>query len=188
MTLQQAIQSIPDWQSKTAQELHTLLNEIHVVPDPTPYTFAKLGEVLTQRGLPGSEIRSQVSYTMMQIELKELPLPQEYEKVRGDIRSAYIAMSATTDGLSLHLPERQQLIGLLAQVGQWPAGIMEAILSLGVRQYSIYPSSLQEVEAALAEIELEATKQSLISAGADRWNTFVSAVDAWDGSGNAPVL
>lgn len=155
MSLAEAIKSIPDWQNKTVQELHTVLNEVHTTPDPTPYTFATLGEELTRRGMPGSAIRSQLSYTMMQIEIKEKLLPTEYEKARGDIRAAYIAMSATAEGLSLHLIERQQLVGLLAQVGEWPAGMLEAVLSLGVKQTVIWDATEEQIQEALIEIETQ---------------------------------
>jgi hypothetical protein len=152
MSLVNAIQNVLDWRNKTSQELYTILNEVHVNPDPTPYTFVSLGDELTRRGFDGSTIRSQVAYTMMQIELKEKILPVEYEIVRGDIKAAYIAMSATKEGLSLHLPERQQLIGLLAQVGEWHAGVMDAVLSLGVYTTKLYECTEQEVIDSLAEI------------------------------------
>jgi hypothetical protein len=193
MTLSKTIQDIPDWQSKTASELFTLLTEVRTEPDPTPYTFASMGEELTRRGLPGSDIRSQVSYTMMQVELKEIALPTAFEKARGDIRAAYIAMSATKEGLSLHTPERQALVGLLTQVGQWPAGVDQAVLSLGVRQYTLASDAglsivLGDVEAALGQIQLEAIKQTKRQAAATRYNAYVDALDSWDGSGPEPVF
>lgn len=188
MTLKEAIQSIPDWETKTDQELHTLLNAVTVTPDPTPYTFASMGEELTRRGLPGSAIRSQVSYTMMQVELKEIILPQAYEVVRGDIRAAYIAMSATKEGLSLHTPERQQLVGLLAQEGNWPPGTMEAVISLGMKQTKLHECSLSEVQSAKAELALDEVKKVKRIAAATRYNAYIDALDAWDGVGAEPVL
>lgn len=39
-----------------------------------------------------------------------------------------------------------------------------------------------------AELALEASKGPLRTAAADRYNTFVAALDAWDGSGQPPEL
>jgi hypothetical protein len=172
----------------TDGELHSILNEIRINPDPTPYTFASLGEELTRRGYPGSDIRSQVAYTMLQIELKEKILPVEYEKVRGDIKAAYIAMSATKEGLSLHTTERQQLIGLLAQVGNWQPGVMEAVLSLGVSQTKLFECTLEQVSTEKAAILLYNLKRSKQQAAANRYNIYIDAIEAWDGSGEEPVL
>lgn len=188
MTLIQAIQNIPDWKSKTAQELHSVLNVVQTEPDPTPYTFVSLGETLTARGFPGSDIRSKVSTTMLKIDKGEITLPQGHEDKRGDVAGAYIAMAATQEGLSLHIQERQQLVGLLAQLGQWPIGYMEAVISLGIRQFKLYECALSEVQTALAAIQLEDTKQTLAQAARDRYNAFVDALAAWNGAGNSPEL
>ena len=86
MNLSELIQSLPSWQSKTAQDIFDELTEPLSEPDPTPYTFAALGETL------GSSTRTLVSYTMLRIATGELLLPEGYEAVRADIDTARIAM------------------------------------------------------------------------------------------------
>jgi hypothetical protein len=45
-----------------------------------------------------------------------------------------------------------------------------------------------DVEAGIAEVQLTERKQQLKQDGANRWSAFVDAVEAWDGSGETPVL
>lgn len=46
----------------------------------------------------------------------------------------------------------------------------------------------QQIEAELAAVALAASKQSIYAAGAVTYNAWVSAVDAWDGTGQPPQL
>lgn len=192
MNLIEAIQSIPQWETKTAQQIFDELTELRTEPDPTPYNFLRMGQELARRGIPAS-IASLVNYTMFRVIQGELALPQGYETAKGDINSAYLVMSLKDDGLSLHLPERQALVGLLSEVGQWDPGVAQAVLSLGVRQYTLASEAglsivLGDVEAALGQIQLEALKQPKRIAAATRYNAYVDALDAWDGVGAEPVL
>lgn len=118
------IKQIPDWNTKTAQQIHDELSSTVILEDPTPHTFVSIGERL------GSEARSIINDTMFRISNGSLSLPQGYELLRADIDSARSNMSVTT-GLSLHFSERQALIDVLAVAGGWPVELTSALKALG---------------------------------------------------------
>lgn len=48
--------------------------------------------------------------------------------------------------------------------------------------------TVEQFASQRAEVELQATRQQLVQSAAETYNAFIAAVDAWDGTGNAPVL
>lgn len=118
------IRQISNWNIKTAQEIRDELSAVLTVDDPTPQTFVSIGQKL------GSEARSFINDTMFRISNGSLSLPQGYELLRADIDSARSNMSVTT-GLSLHFPERQALIDILAVAGGWSVELTSALKALG---------------------------------------------------------
>ncbi len=63
----------------------------------------------------------------------------------------------------------------------------EAIAALG-GGWLFSNLTVEQYEADKQQIELVESKRQLISVAATRYNEFVSAVDAWDGSGDSPIL
>ena len=108
------------------------------------------------------------------------------------LAAAYQAL--VTVGISLAGDLRQGMIDQLAAASQaqppelrWSNELRDAVKRLGrvvqprwVGQYATEPT--------LAQIELEVAKQALRQEAAERYNAFVDAVEAWDGSGEEPVL
>lgn len=173
---------------KTASELTTLLNAPSVaIPDNTLYTLKQLTKLLTIA---------------------------EYRLVSGTIAAAAASDPLVADaqgwlrngGLDFSDPNSQSLIDALAVAGSWPDSVRDIVKSVGVKHLSPFVHdggtgvvSETEVQVALDAVRLEALKKQLleeasqqlnasIAASNDAWNTFVAAVEAWDGSGDPPVM
>lgn len=186
------IQSLPDWETKTAEAIAAELAAVVPLSDPTPYTFARLGEVL------GQNAAAVVADTMARVGLGELALPPGFARMRGLIQAAFTAMSATAEGISLHTDDRQQLIALLGSLGepaeQWPPELTAAVAGLGRRTQSRFKElggvgplpSAQAVTAALRAIEVELIKTALRIERANVYNAQIEAIDNWTGDGNPP--
>jgi hypothetical protein len=194
MDLLQIIQSVPDFDTQTPEQIAAYLGESITVSDPTPYTFARLGEAL------GQTASAVVADTMARVANGELALPSPFERMRGLVYGAFIAMSATAEGIALNTDDRQQLIALLGSLGEekdrWPSQLTAAVAGLGRRQQPRFSTiggtgdlpTLEAISAAVASILLERTKQALRIVRANAYNADIAAIDAWDGSGDPPVL
>lgn len=95
-------------------------------------------------------------------------------------------------GLQLSHPLTQQALAAF-EAGNVPGASL--LKAAGIHYVSPYVAdggvglvSEPQVQAELDLILLQAQKQSLIDSGAQAWNAFVNAVDAWDGVGDPPVL
>lgn len=191
MTLQELIRSVDGWAAMTAEEVFDSLTELRTEPNPTPYTFASMSQAIG--GENGLYISGLVATTMLRVVEKDLVLPDEMQAIRGLIQGSFIAMSATAEGLSLHTQERQELIGLLGNLGQWPSQVTAAVSSLGVRQFTLASDAglsivLGDVQVAIAAIVLDGEKTIRKIQAAQRYNTYIDAIDAHDGVGDWPVL
>lgn len=189
-------------QGLSAEQIHAHLSEVVEYIDQTGYTYTTIGRKLS------SDIRQNISDTMLRITEKELVLPGAYKKLRGDIRAATFALS-TSEGMRLDEPEVQNLIDLLATLGQWPEGQAAAIKSLGRRNITRYeevggtlplPSPeeiggvidshtgrvLNEIKAAA----IASAQRAYATEQEDRqraYNDYLAALGSWDGSGDPPV-
>jgi phospholipase/lecithinase/hemolysin len=102
------------------------------------------------------------------------------------LAAAYQAL--VTVGISLSDDLRQGMIDQLAVAGNWPNSIRDAMKSLGRITQPRWQLEGYTTEPTLEQITLELDKQRLRNDAASRYNAFVDAVDAWDGSGEEPVL
>lgn len=193
--LRELIPSIADWQTKTPAELAAEFAAPVPLSDPTPYTFAKLGETL------GQDVAALVADTMAAVGNGELALPAPFARMRGLVYAAFVAMSATAEGISLHTDDRQQLIDLLASLGepsrQWPEPVTAAIKALGRRSQTRFFAlggvgllpTVEQIATAIEQIELDDWKQARRIEAAARYNAYIAAIDAYQtGDGNPPVL
>lgn len=95
-------------------------------------------------------------------------------------------------GLQLSHPLTQQALTAFAAANVPGSALLKAA---GIHYVSPYVSdggiglvTEQQVQAELNVILLQAQKQQLLESGAEVWNSFVNAVDAWDGVGDPPVM
>lgn len=116
------ITNVPNWQTKTPQEILDYLNESVWVPSTTVVTLAVLRERL------GLEAYVLVRQTM---ESATTPADNtiEAKAVAIDIQDALAAMQVT--GISLSSSDRQQAVDLLASKGKWPDELRDAVKALG---------------------------------------------------------
>lgn len=162
------IKSIEDWQNKTAAEIVTELNAATIeYVDPQLYTWA--GVVL---------IAGPVGAESLRIALEQNGMGWAVHQLGGS-------------GLQLSNDLVQQALLGFAQANVSGAALLA---STGKRMISkatqagLPPVTEAEVSASLSELQLQADKAALMAAGSARWNAFVDAVEAWDGSGEEPVL
>ncbi len=184
MSLKQLI--IDAGSDKTAAELLAELNALSIPQtDDQLYTYLgiidKIGQVdgfafrATIKGLGAESNPAGLPDVLFQ------PINFAHERFAGN-------------GLDLSRSDVQFLLDQLAVIPQLTA-FVPAIKAIGL--WSISPHvnagnegevTLEEVEAALAEVLLDADKAARKVAGATAWNEWNTAIDAWDGSGDAPVL
>lgn len=180
MTLAEAIQSIPDWQTKTAQQVLASLHALtETKTDSQLYTYA--GIVL----LLGSEAGLGFRAT-----LKALTAPSNPAGLPAASFEALDFAHARLEGpgLDLSLPAVQSILDGLIGVPQL-APFVGPIKSIGVSVTHPYQSTtLTEVQSAFGQLQLDATKTTMRIEARDRYNAHANAIDVWDGSGQAPVL
>lgn len=116
------INNIPDWQNMSDQEIVDHLNEEVDVPTNKLVLFADI------EGAVGFEAANLIAATLKAAE-DTIPL----------LGTAYMALSTT--GLLLSSNERQSLIDVLAQQGEWGNQVRDAVKALGVakrKNWEIY--------------------------------------------------
>lgn len=106
--------------------------------------------------------------------------------VAADISDAINAL--TTTGMRLDGEDRQSMIDDLAAGGQWPDQVRDAVKALGVVRSPRWQIEGYESEPTLQQIAIDLDKARLRKDASDRYNAFIDAVDAWDGSQPEPVL
>ena len=99
-----------------------------------------------------------------------------------------VVIAMSNNGISLSSPVRQTILDQLAVAGEWPDAMRGAIKALGVLVRPRWQIEGYVTEPTLADMETEVTKATLRQTATDRWNAFIDAMDAWDGSGDEPVL
>jgi hypothetical protein len=162
------IQSIPDWQNKTAAEIVSELNaETVQYVDPQLYTWAGVALIA---GPVGAEA--------LRIALEQNGMGWAVHQLGGS-------------GLQLSNDLVQQALLGFAQAGV--PGCAD-LASTGKRliskatQSGLPPVTEPDVSETLAALQLRDDKDALLADGAARWNAFADAVEAWDGNGEEPVL
>jgi len=160
MTLINLIQSVPDWQNKTPQQLHAVLSDPSItVTDDQLYTWAGVAQIAGDTG--ASALCSKLI---------------EFDKL-------WAVHQLGGRGLDLSLPEIQQQLYLLDSLGV--PGM--AKLAGHVRKYI---SVMQQagIEATVDDVAVAQRKAILEDDAVNRLQAYREALAGWDGSGEEPVL
>lgn len=160
MSLINLIQSVPDWQNKTPQQLHAALSDLSIlIEDHELYTWGGVAEIAGDAG--ASALCSKLI---------------EFDKL-------WAVHQLGGRGLDLSLPEIQQQLYLLNSLGV--PGM--AKLAEHVRKYI---SVLQHagIDATVDDVALVQRKAILEDAAVDRLQMYREALASWDGSGEEPQL
>jgi len=168
MELYELIASIPDWKTKTASQLVDLLNDSTVVQiDSDLYTWAGVALVVGPQGA----------------DLLRLALES------NGVTWAVYQLGGT--GLQLSHPTTQAMLNQFAASGVPGA---EELALAGIHYVSpaqnagLSPATLSDVEAAVALLNLQTTKQVIEDDWSNRLQSAREALSSWDGTGEAPVL
>jgi len=180
MTLHHAIQEILDWQSKTVIELRDILRQLSVVTtNQALYTYAGLVTDLSQE--IGLGLRATLKYLVQ--ESNPASLPQNMYQAL-DFAHARLEFA----GLDMSLPQVQSMLDALASVESL-APFIDSLKNIGViRTYPFQFVTTAQVETVVEQLASESRKQSWILAGSVRWNAYVAAVEASDGTEPGPTL
>lgn len=137
------ITNVPNWQTKTAQEILDYLNESVWVPNNQAVTVAVITAAV------GLEAGALVVGTI--------------DAASGSnplLKASFTALSTT--GMQLSSPDRQGLIDSLAVAGSWPNSVRDAVKALGGiyqprwQQYGDQPT-LESITAEIAETQQQET-------------------------------
>jgi hypothetical protein len=91
-------------------------------------------------------------------------------------------------GLDMSLPQVQSMLDALASVESL-APFIDSLKNIGViRTYPFQFVTTAQVETVVEQLASESRKQSWILAGSVRWNAYVAAVEASDGTEPGPTL
>jgi hypothetical protein len=157
----QLIQQIPNWQTRTAEEIVSLLNDpVILVVDPALYTWAG---VATIAGPVGAE--------SLRVALEANNMGWVVHQLGGS-------------GIQLSHPDVQMALAGFAAAGVPGAELLKAT---GVRHVSAMQQAGLE-PADLASVQLAVRKQLLLDTATDRLQAFREALSSWTGSGEEPVL
>lgn len=168
MELYEVIASFSGWETKTASQLVDLLNATTVeVRDDQFYTWAGIADNIDSpntENLKRLMETSDLSWATIQFGGKGLPLSHPgVQACLTQFVANGVPGASTLKDIGIHYESLAQNAGL-------------AVVTLS------------EVQSAVEWLTLQATKQQLIKAGADRWNAYVVAVEAWEGSELGPLL
>lgn len=160
MSLTNLIQSIPDWQNKTPEQLHAVLSDSSIlVTDNRLYTWAGVALIAGDAG--ASAMCSRL------IEFGKL----------------WAVHQLGGAGLDLSNDEIQQQLYLLDSLGV--PGM--TALAQHVRHY-ISPLQQAGIEATLDDVALAQRRAILEDAAVDRLQLYREALASWDGVAEEPVL
>jgi hypothetical protein len=160
MTLQQLIESVPSWSTKTPEAIYDELNDASILlEDHELYTWAGVSEVIGDVG--ASALCDAL--------------------IAGNKLWAVHQLGGR--GLDLANPEIQQQLYYLDSMGV--PGM--ATLALHVRRQV---SKLQQagIETTVAEVGLVQRKRILENDAINRLQAYREALSAWNGNGKEPVL
>jgi len=104
----------------------------------------------------------------------------------AEMEALFISMSV--NGLSLSSPLRQDALDRLAVSGKWSPAVRDEVKALGVTRQTRWQIEGYAIQPTLTIVENETKKAVVKQTATDRWNVFIDAMDAWDGSGDEPVL
>jgi len=102
------------------------------------------------------------------------------------VGAAYQAL--VTVGITLHQPDRQEMIVEIGAVAEWPEALTDAVRDLGRTRKPRWQWEGYEEEPTLQQITTELRRQELEDDAVNRLQAFREALSAWDGSGEEPVL
>lgn len=166
--MQNFIKQIPNWQSLTANQIVSALNEPTIeFVDPALYTWAGVALIAGPEGAEG-----------LRVALEQNGMGWAVHQLGGS-------------GIQLSNPMVQQALLGFAQAGVPGCATLAATgkrnISL-LEQAGLPPATVESVTEALAAIALAAAKQAKIAGASSRYNAFIDAVESWDGIGEGPVL
>jgi hypothetical protein len=166
--LSDLITQIPDWQTKSSQEIldHLTTPSIEFV-DSSQWTWAGVASVAGNAGAEG-----------LRVALEQGGMGWAVHQLGGS-------------GLVLSLDAIQFVLRSLDANGvPGMATVADATKRLiSIAEQNGITVSLVDVDAALVALQLQAQRSELITNGATRWNAFCAAVDSWDGDpATEPVL
>ena len=154
------IKNIPNWQTRTPEEIVSLLNDpVILVVDPALYTWAG---VATIAGPVGAE--------SLRVALEANNMGWVVHQLGGS-------------GIQLSHPDVQMALAGFAAAGVPGADLLKAT---GVRHVSEMQRAGLE-PADVASVQLAVRKQILADAATDRLQAFRESLSSWDGSGEEPV-
>lgn len=184
MTLKNAIGLIDGWETMTASQLLAALTTATIPRENSELlSWAGVGQKIGMSNAAAMRLGLERAAVDPQMPLEKVGF-LKFSLWALDAGKLDFSLSDTQHGLednrtllaSLGLP-----VDALKQLGRWmetpwqAAGLDAA-------------PTLEEVEAELAAIELATEKAEAMQAGASKWNDFIAAVDAWDGTGTKPRL
>jgi hypothetical protein len=182
--MKEIIKTVPGWDTMTPSQLLTELTTATIPRENSELlSWAGVGQKIGMANAAAMRLGLERAAVDPQMPLEKVGF-LKFSLWALDAGKLDFSLADTQNGLegnrtllaSLGLP-----VDALKQLGRWMETPWQAA---GLAS----PPTLAELEAELAAIELEATKTEAMSAGAARWNAFVDALDAWDGSGETPVL
>ena len=170
MILEQLIKQIPNWQTAKAADIVTELNAVtEIIETNKIWTWIDIARI---EGV-GAEVVGKL------------------HQVLRDGNFEPFALMLAGPGLALNDELLRTVLKTLISV----VPETEVILKAAKRDASKWQKAGNEgdvteaqVKTVLDKILVDDTKQTLMQSGATRWNTFVAAINSWDGSGIAPVL
>jgi hypothetical protein len=166
--LNELIQQIPDWQTKSSQQILDVLTTPSIeFVDSSQWTWAGVAAIAGNTGAEG-----------LRIALEQGGMGWAVHQLGGS-------------GLVLSLQPIQDALRMLAANGVPGMGqIADATKRLiSIAEQNGLSVSLGDVDAALVALQLETKRSELIANGANRWNAFCASVDLWDGDpATEPVL
>lgn len=157
----QLIQQIPNWQTRTAEEIVSLLNDpVILVADQSMYTWAGVATIV---GPVGAE---------------SLRLALDANNM------GWVVHQLGGSGIQLSHPDVQMALAGFAAAGVPGADLLKAT---GVRHVSEMQRAGLD-PADVASVQLAIRKQILEDAATDRLQAFREALSSWDGVAQEPVL
>lgn len=165
--LSDLITQIPDWQTKSSQQILDVLTTPSIeFIDSTQWTWAGVAAVAGNAGAEG-----------LRLALEQGGMGWAVHQLGGS-------------GLVLSLDTIQTALRMLDANGVPGMGtIADATKRLiSIAEQNGITVSLGDVDAALVALQLQARRLELITNGATRWNAFCAAADAWDGVAAEPEL
>lgn len=194
MTLRKCVESIESYELKSASEILAAI---------TAQTISKEShELLSWQGvgkylgfMVGMNIRAEWERAIADTEPYKYAEDENARNLARGLRAINEALIAENTDFALEeiqvgLEQQRQFLSAygidvdaLKKLGRWSEAPWQQ------PEYGLVEAPTEEeIQSVLDAIELEQDKQSKLEKGASDWNKFVAALDAWDGTGDAPRL